>query len=121
MLGPEVGRAGGWPNWYYEIHNGKDPQKVRFASRYYDVANFVPLIKCPVLVGVGLRDETCPPAGIIAAFNQIKSPKEIVILPKSGHFGAPHEDPKTAALFRELRSNEWMSDLVRGEPAPVQR
>ena len=119
LNGPEVGRAGGWPNWYYST-SGKDPKQVHAASRYYDVANFAPSIRCPVLIGVGLRDETCPPAGVFAAFNQINSPKEIVILPKSAHFGTPHEDPNALRAFNDRRWT-WMPVLVRGEPAPLQR
>ena len=119
LNGPEVGRVGGWPNWYFST-SGKDPKKVREASRYYDVANFAPLIRCPMLVGVGLRDETCPPAGVFAAYNQITSPKEIVILPKSAHFGTAHEDPTALMSFNERRWHNWMPALVRGGPAPVQ-
>ena len=119
LNGPEVGRAGGWPNWYFSTSGGKDPKQVREASRYYDVANFAPLIQCPVLVGVGLRDETCPPAGVLATFNQITAAKEIVILPKSAHFGTPHEDPKALTEFNDRRWKVWMPVLVRGEPAPA--
>jgi cephalosporin-C deacetylase-like acetyl esterase len=120
LNGPDIGRAGGWPNWYFSTGGGKDPEKVHQASRYYDVANFTPSIRCPVLVGVGLRDETCPPAGVIAAFNKITSPKEIIILPKSAHFGTPHEDPNALAAFNGRRWKVWMPTLIRGEPAPVQ-
>jgi cephalosporin-C deacetylase-like acetyl esterase len=84
MLGPDIGRKGGWPQWYSNTE-GKDPAKVREASRYYDVANFTPRIKCPVLVGMGLIDEVCPAAGVLAAVNQISSPKEVILLPKAGH------------------------------------
>ena len=119
LNGPEVGRAGGWPNWYFNT-SGKDPKKVHEASRYYDVANFAPLIRCSVLIGVGLRDETCPPAGVFAAFNQITAPKEIVILPKSAHFGTPHEDPNALTKFNDQRWKVWMPALVSGL-SPMQR
>jgi cephalosporin-C deacetylase len=115
MLGPEVGRSGGWPNWYFNSDSGKDPQRVHEASRYYDVANFTPLIKCPVYVGLGLRDETCPPAGVLAAINQIKSPKEIVILPKSGH----QDEHGTQAVFNQKRYRVWLPALVHGQSAAV--
>jgi len=45
MLGPAVGRKGGWPQWY-DNTDGKDAAKVRETSRYFDVANFAPRIKC---------------------------------------------------------------------------
>ena len=56
----------------------KDADQVRETSRYYDVANFVPRIKCPVLVAIGLLDESCPPDGIYAGLNQLTSQKNIV-------------------------------------------
>lgn len=116
MLGPDVGRKGGWPQWY-DYTTGKNPQKVHEASLYYDVANFAPRIKCPVLVGLGLRDETCPPAGVFAAFNQIASPKELVILPKSGH----QDERGTQAPFNQRRWSAWLPALRQGKPAPIQR
>ena len=38
-------------------------------------------IKCPVLIGCGLRDDLAPPASVLAAANVITSPKELIILP----------------------------------------
>ncbi len=115
MLGPGMGRKGGWPQWYDQV-GGKDTAKVHEASRYYDVANFASRIKCPVLVGVGLLDETCPPAGVLAAVNQISSPTELVILPQSGHQNRngsqkPYQDRKYGA---------WLPALRNGGTAPVQ-
>jgi cephalosporin-C deacetylase len=115
MLGPEVGRKGGWPQWYGNTP-GKDPQKVHQASRYYDVANFTPLIQCPVLVGLGLIDETCPAAGVLAAVNQISSPKEVVIMP-----GAEHQEIHGShGAFSHRRDDVWLPALRQGKPAPVQ-
>ncbi len=114
MLGPDTGRKGGWPQWY-DWTTGKDPQKVHEASRYYDTANFTPHIQCPVLVGLGLIDETCPPAGVLAAVNQIQSPKEVVILPKSGH----QDNHGTQAFYNQRRYGAWLPALRQGKPAPV--
>jgi cephalosporin-C deacetylase-like acetyl esterase len=113
LTGPIIDRSPGWPAWYYKTE-GKDPAKVVEASRYYDVVNFASRIKCPVLVGVGLIDETCPPAGILAAMNQIKGPKEVVLLPGSDHQGKNN----THKPFYD-RSAVWMDALVKGQGAPV--
>ncbi len=83
-MGPTIGRKGGWPHWYTNTE-GKDKEKVWATSRYYDVANFVPNIKCPVLVGIGLLDQTCPPEGIYAGINQLKGYREVLLLPRSEH------------------------------------
>ncbi len=116
MLGPVVGRKGGWPHWY-ENGDGKDPAKVREASRYFDVANFAPDIKCPVLVAAGLIDETCPPAGIFAAVNRITAPRELIIMPKSAH----QDDHGTQSAYSDRANKDWLPALARGEAAPVKR
>ncbi|HWH71317.1 MAG TPA: acetylxylan esterase, partial [Candidatus Sulfotelmatobacter sp.] len=113
MTGPQVGRSPGWPAWFYKTE-GKDPAKVIEASRYYDDVNFASRITCPVLVGIGLVDETCPPAGILAAINQTKGPKEILLLPRSDHQGKNN----TQAAYYE-RFNAWLNALQQGKPAPV--
>jgi cephalosporin-C deacetylase-like acetyl esterase len=115
MLGPQIGRRGGWPQWYDNV-DGKDPAAVHNASRYYDVVNFAARIKCPVLTGLGLRDETCPPAGVLAAVNQIRSPKKILILPLSAH-----QDSKgSQAPFRDERDHVWLPALRDGKMPPIE-
>lgn len=116
MLGPDVGRKGGWPQWYSNTE-GKDPAKVREASRYYDVANFARRIKCPLLVGMGLIDEVCPAAGILAAVNQVASPKEIILLPKAAH----QDEHNTHGAYNQRCYGVWLPDLRQGKPAPAGR
>ena len=114
MLAPEAGRAPGWPQWYFNTR-GKDPAKVHEASRYYDVANFARHIKCPVLVGLGLRDEVVPPSSVLAVVNQITSPKEVVILPQSGH----QDEHGTQSAYNQRCDGVWLKALRQGLPAPV--
>jgi cephalosporin-C deacetylase-like acetyl esterase len=116
MLGPKAGRAPGWPQWF-DRTQGKDEAKVRDASRYYDVVNFAPKIKCPVLVGFGLIDEVCPAEGVMAAVNVISSPKEVVILPLSEH----QEIDGSQQAFYKRMYGAWLPALRQGEPAPVNR
>lgn len=82
--GPLVGRRAGWPNWI-EYRNNSDLEKVKTASAYYDITHFASRIKCPVLVSTGLIDTTCPPVGVYATYNQLKGPKEIVVMPEADH------------------------------------
>lgn len=114
MHGPDVGRAPGWPMWYYKI-NGASTNAVRAAAGYYDVVNFASRIACPMLVGVGLIDQTCPPAGVYAACNQTAGPREIVLMPRSGH---SEKDHSQAAYY--ARFNAWLSALRQGRPPPIQ-
>ncbi len=114
MLAPAIGRASGFPNWYFSTQ-GKDPDKVHEASRYYDPVNFARHIQCPVLIGLGLEDETAPPSSIFAAANQIRAPKEIVILANSGHQNVNgSQDP-----FSQIEYGRWLPALQQGKPAPV--
>jgi cephalosporin-C deacetylase len=113
LAGPLAGRLPGWPMWYYATR-GKDETRVRGAARYYDVVNFASRVKCPVLVGVGLIDTTCPSPGVFAACNQLKGPKEIVVLPV-----AEHGDKKGSHAPYYARFNAWSQALRRGAPAPL--
>lgn len=84
--GKLVGRQPGWPNWSGRT-DGKDPAKLQETSRYFDAMNFATRVKCPGLIGVGLVDAVCPPEGIFSTINQLKGPKTVVIMPRSGHGG----------------------------------
>ncbi|MFK7812346.1 MAG: acetylxylan esterase [Maribacter sp.] len=110
MHGPKVGRKGGWPQWYGATQN-KDAEKVRDASRYFDVANFVPRIECPVLVGIGLLDETCPPEGIYAGLNQLNSKKEIILLPLSEH----QNKNNSQQPYYDKAEKDWLHQLLKGD------
>ncbi len=113
LNGPVAGRMPGWPMWYWKTQ-GKDEVKVRKAAGYYDVVNFASRVKCPVLIGVGLIDTTCPSPGVYAAYNQLQGPKEIVVLP----FGE-HGEKKGSHGPYYVRFNAWNQVLVKGIPAPV--
>jgi cephalosporin-C deacetylase-like acetyl esterase len=71
------------------------------SGRYFDAMNFATRIKCPVIVGVGLADTTCPPEGVFAAFNQIRAPKEIIIMPTADHSGDHRPYDRAAGVFFE--------------------
>ncbi|MCC6755313.1 MAG: acetylxylan esterase [Solirubrobacterales bacterium] len=114
LNGPEAGRLPGWPMWYWNT-KGKDEAKVRSAARYYDVVNFASRVKCPVLVGAGLIDTTCPPPGVIAACNLLAGPREVVVLPL-----AEHGDKNGSHGPYYARFNAWTKALLKGDPPPVQ-
>ncbi|WP_221030286.1 acetylxylan esterase [Actomonas aquatica] len=113
MLAPEQGREPAFPRWY-EKTEARSAVAVREASRYYDIANFASRIRAPMLVGVGLQDTVCPPAGVYAAINQVPSYTEVVVLPESGH---QNVNDSQAEYYR--RSNEnWLPALQRGQLPP---
>lgn len=81
---------------------GLEPEKMYENLRYFDVKNFTPRIKVPVLMGVGLQDPTCPPHTNFAGYNNLPSdtPKEYIIYPHAGHT-VDYSDwnPRRASFF----------------------
>jgi len=57
---------------------------------YFDIKNLAPMIRAPLIMGVGLIDDVCPPHINFAAYNQVKSEKKYIVYPESGH-GLPEE------------------------------
>ncbi|MBI5768696.1 MAG: acetylxylan esterase [Verrucomicrobia bacterium] len=86
--GITVHRINGWPRL---IPNGTpqpDPRVVE-AVRYYDSVNFAPRIRAQVFLTVGFIDHICPPTGVYAAFNQIKTTKHLWPHLDTGHVSRP--------------------------------
>ena len=79
ISGDLYGARRGYPNWPVD-----DPRVVETA-RYFDYMNFAPAITAQSLVAFGFIDTTSPPFGVLAAFNQIKGPKEAEPMPLSDH------------------------------------
>ncbi len=73
------GRKAGYPNW------PSDDPKVMQTALYFDIVNFAPRIKAPVVVAIGFIDTIAPPAGIWTAVNQVSGPKEVIPMVESDH------------------------------------
>lgn len=115
MLAPDVGRAPGFPRWYFQT-DGRDPAGVREAGRYYDPANFAHWITCPVLIGLGLRDEELAPASsVLAVANNLASPKEVMILVQAGH----ENENGSQERYLQRRDQEWLPALRQGRRPPA--
>lgn len=70
---------------------------------YFDVKNFTRRITCPILMGVGLQDPTCPPHTNFAGYNLISSQKQFVIYPECGHDTRhPDWDDHQRDFFRKI-------------------
>jgi cephalosporin-C deacetylase-like acetyl esterase len=82
--GMVLGRVVGWP-WMVPVKNGTPDEKILQAARYYDVVNFASLIKADVIMTVGFVDDSCKPTTVYAAYNNIKSSKQIIDMPGIGH------------------------------------
>jgi len=114
---PRAQRAIGWPYWLASWGpKGRDMKKVETTAGYFDGINFAARVHCPALVAYGLIDVTARPTGVAAAFNQLKGPKEAVIMPLSDHHG-------TGGAQREYhtRSAAWKKAVLAGKPLPPAR
>ncbi len=59
--------------------------------RYFDPANFAPMITVPVFMSSGFIDATCPTTGIYAAYNSLGGHKMFFNKIHNGHADAPKE------------------------------
>lgn len=64
---------------------GIDDEQLYRNLSYFDVKNFARMIQCPVLMGIGLQDPTCPPHTNLSSYNLISTPKQLHIYPECGH------------------------------------
>lgn len=69
---------------------------------YVDIQNLVPRIQAEVLMACGLMDTLCPASSQFAAYNKIKSKKDIVIYPDHGHEGLPGFSDMTFEFVRNV-------------------
>jgi cephalosporin-C deacetylase len=78
-----------WPAGEFKSYiskTGKKWEDLYAVLDYIDIKNMTPSITCPVIMGVGLYDDVCPPAINFAAYNNLKSEdKTYILYPQSGH------------------------------------
>ncbi len=61
-----------------------------YTLSYFDIKNLAHLIKAPMIMGVGLMDEVCPPHINFAAYNLVTAEKKYIVYPQAGH-GLPED------------------------------
>ncbi|PTY03224.1 acetylesterase [Opitutaceae bacterium EW11] len=69
---------------------------------YIDVQNLAPRIKAEVLMFTGLMDTICPPSTQFAAYNKIRSKKEMVIYPDFAHEWLPGHGDRVFEFMRGM-------------------
>ena len=70
----------------------EEEERMLDTLRYFDAVNFAPRIKSPMVVGIALDDEVCPPETSYAAYRALTGHKELWLFPNSGH-GNAHDYP----------------------------
>lgn len=83
-----AGRIAGWPK-FIPTSEKQPPAAVLQAVGYYDNVNFAARAKAPGFFTVGFIDVTCPPTSVYAAYNALRTPKEIFHDIKAGHTNTP--------------------------------
>ena len=104
----------GWPSALGDGGPTRDMQQGRQAAPYFDGSHFGARITCLSLVSAGLLDESSRSTGIIAAFNSIRAPKELVLLAKSDHQGS-----RGSQNLYWQREKDWKKFLRAQKPPPI--
>jgi cephalosporin-C deacetylase len=76
---------------------------------YFDTVSFADRVRCPTLVGLGLRDEVVPAKTVYAIANHLAGPHEIMEFPVS------HSDHPEEQLWRRFE-DKWLHLAARGIP-----
>ena len=86
---------------YQRAHPERSEQMLD-TLRYFDAVNFAPRIKCPMVVGIAMEDEVCPPETSYAAYRLLGGERELWLFPESGH-GNAHDYPARERAWLEER------------------
>lgn len=94
-----------WPaneftEWVEKEHN-RGWEEVFYTLSYIDIKNLAHKIKAPMLMGVGLEDNVCPPHINFAAYNQVSASKAYIAYPTSGHSLPESFHEKKMAFLRK--------------------
>ena len=95
---------------YARVYPGRVPQRLETLG-YFDAVNFVGWIKCPMVVGIALEDEVCPPETSYAAYRCLGGPKELWLFPNSGH-GNAHDYPAKETQWWESQISASLAQRV---------
>jgi cephalosporin-C deacetylase len=68
---------------------------------YFDIKNLASRISCPLLMGIGVQDNVCPPHINFAAYNEAKGPKKWIAYPLEGHSTGADFPERRLAFFKE--------------------
>ncbi|MDR3573424.1 MAG: acetylxylan esterase [Anaerolineaceae bacterium] len=74
---------------------------------YFDGLNFAARAAAPALFSVGLRDDTCPPSTVYAAYNYYQGPKQMRVYEFNEHDGGgPYQQLEKLKFLSELWPNK---------------
>ncbi len=95
-----------WPRSAFEkylrTHTDRSWDDVYDLLSYFDIKNLAPYITCPIIMGVGLQDETCPPHTNFAGFNLTRDEREWHVYRDQKHGVGRSWWPTREAFFRRV-------------------
>jgi cephalosporin-C deacetylase len=71
-------------NEYLRLYPEREP-RMRETLAYFDGINFAPMIRCPMLIYVGLGDDVCPPETGYDLQKALTCPNELHAYPRCAH------------------------------------
>ncbi|MBD1394122.1 acetylxylan esterase [Mucilaginibacter glaciei] len=92
-------------NRYLDKHPNMTWEKIFSVMDYYDPQNFAQMVKCPVIMGIGLLDKYCPPRCSFSMFNQFGS--------KSKEWFTSPELTHEVAFDYYMLQNVWLGEQFR--------
>lgn len=89
---------------YFRLFDPRHERQHEIFTRlgYIDVQNLAPRVTANVMMVTGLMDTVCPPSTQFAAYNKIKSPKQVVLYPDFGHEPYPGLSDLTFEFLADL-------------------
>jgi cephalosporin-C deacetylase-like acetyl esterase len=90
---------------YMRSHPNFTDEKLFKVWDYYDPLNFAPMVKCPVLMGIGLLDQFCPPKCSFIMYNQLTNKENEV-------WSSPDKTHEVDGLYYTYQYL-WFQDLLR--------
>jgi cephalosporin-C deacetylase len=91
--------------YFLKTHRDKVETVFKTLS-YFDGLNFAARCSAPALFSVGLRDATCPPSTVYAAYNHYKGPKQMRVYEFNEHDGGgPYQELEKLKFLAGLWPN----------------
>jgi cephalosporin-C deacetylase len=91
---------------YEKENKGVRQENILETLNYFDMQNFMPGIRCPVLYAVGLLDPFCPPGPQIASYNKLSpavlAKSDLYVFPKLGHEVPESHQALVSIWFAEM-------------------
>lgn len=86
---PDYFKIAPWPksdfDAYMSKHREAKWEDIYGVLSYFDIKNLAQWIECPIIMGVGVQDNVCPPHINFAAYNQVKAEKCWMAFALYGH------------------------------------